>query len=257
MSIVPETLSTIQINNEVEKKTILKMDYTKDDSVSISINSQITTDDSTNTSIRPSSKNEINTIQLFFISTSLLLNNNKSSYVEKEFFTDKEDSAFNLLLLRKKKENKKNEENKEVKEYKKDKPEIKKDKIDIKEEANNNLNNVNISKVKDVNEYKNMQINIEKNKIKNDNYAQAYRRNDFNERPPKVSTLFMHDYGYEKNNIFSHSNDTSGNIKESKKIPNIFFNHLLINKGNNERYIITSLNKRNNGKLLTFIFYAP
>ena len=102
-----------------------------------------------------------------------------------------------------------------------------------------------------------MQINIEKNKIKNDNYTQAYRRNDFNDRPPKVSTLFIHDYDYENKNIFSHSNDTSGNIKESKKIPNIFFNHLLINKENNERYITTSLNKSNKGKLLTFIFYAP
>lgn len=42
-----------------------------------------------------------------------------------------------------------------------------------------------------------------------------------------------------------------------KKIPNIFLNHLLINKNQNKKYIKSSINKRNRGKLLTLIYYSP
>ena len=69
--------------------------------------------------------------------------------------------------------------------------------------------------------------------------------------------LFKQDYDYENKNIFSHSNDTNGIIKESKKVPVVFYNHLLINNENNERYNATSFNNNNNGKILTFIYYAP
>ena len=91
----------------------------------------------------------------------------------------------------------------------------------------------------------------------NDNYTQIYNRNDFVDRPPKISSLFMDNYNYENKNIFSHSNKTGGNIKESKKIPNIFYNHILVNNESNRRYTTISFNKNNHGKLSTILFYTP
>ena len=299
MSSAPEEFSNIQINDETENRPVIKMDYSKNDSISISVNSQITNDNSQNSSVRASRKNKISQIQRSLTST-LLLSNKKTLYIENEFFPEKEDSAFDLLFFSKKnedeenkenkeikedkienkvekiennieiKENKENKENKEIKEVKENNIEIKEtkeNKIEIKkEEIKNNVNNVKISVInnniclkanENCNINKNTQKNIKKNIDKNDNYTQTYSRNDFGEKPPKVSTLFIHDYDYENKNIFSHLNETVGNIIESKKIPNIFYNHLLINKEKNERYITTSLNKNNHGKLLTFLYYAP
>ena len=293
MSSAPEEFSNIQIDDEIENKPIIKMDYTKDDSVSISVNSQNTNDNSQITSVRPSRKNKISKIQRSLTST-LLLSNKKTLYIENEFFPEKEDSAFDLLFFTKKdenketkenednkeiKENKTNQENEDIKKNKENKDEIKDIKIEVKEnkikenrieikekETKINVNNIKINDVnnniciktkENCNVNNNIQQNLKKKNDKSDTYTQTYSRNDFSERPPKVSTLFMHNYDYENKNIFSHSNDTSGNIKESKKIPNVFYNHLLINNESNERYITTSLNKSNHGKLLTFIFYTP
>ena len=296
MSSAPEEFSNIQINDEMENRPVIKMDYSKNDSISISVNSQITNDNSQNSSVRASRRNKISQIQRSLTST-LLLSNRKTLYIENEFFPEKEDSAFDLLFFCKKNEDEENKENKENKEIKEEKTEnkdekienkenntenkeikeikennieikeIKENKIEIKEaEIKNNVNNVKISVVnnniclkanENCNINKNIQKNIKKNIVKNDNYTQTYSRNDFGEKPPKVSTLFIHDYDYENKNIFSHSNETAGDILESKKIPNIFYNHLLINKDKNERYITTSLNKNNHGKLLTFLYYAP
>ena len=162
--------------------------------------------------------------------------------------------------------NKKSRENKEIGDNKK----IKENKMGRKEkEMKKNVNNVNNVKISDVN--KNTYIknsenylvnkknneNIKEKIDKNNNYIQIYNRNNFKDKPPKISTLFIHDYEYENKNIFSHSNDTGGEIKESKKISIVFYNHLLINNENNERYIVTSMNKNNSGKLSTFIFYTP
>ena len=265
MSSAPEEFSNIQINDEIENKPIFKMDNIKDDSISISVNSQITNDNSQNTSNRTTRKNKINEIQHSLTST-LLLSNKKTLYIENEFFPEKEDSAFDLLFFKNKNENEEITENKKDEKNMENKIEVKENKIEIKEEEIKiNVNNIQINNVNKntcLNNYENCNVNksVEKNinkKIdKNDNYSQTYSRNDFSDRPPKVSKLFIHNYNYENKNIFSHSNNICGNIKESKKIPNIFYNHLLINNENNGRYITTSLNKNNNGKLTTFIFYT-
>ena len=260
MCSVPEHFSNIQINDEIENKSINKIDYTKNDS--ISVNSQTTTDKSKNTSFRVSRKNKISEIKCSLTST-LLLSNKKTLYIENEFFPEKEDSAIDLLFFTKKNENKANEESKiEIKE---NKTEIKEKNIEIKEEKiKNKTNNVKITNtnkntcfkiIENCNINENKEKNIKLKINKNDNYTQSYCRNDFSDRPPKISRLFMDNYDYENKNIFSHSNYAYGNIKESKKIPNIFYNHLLINNENNGRYITTSLNKNNYGKLSTFIFY--
>ena len=270
MCSAPEEFSNIQINDEIENKSIFKMDHIKDDSMSISENSQITNDKSQNTST--TRKIKINEIQRS-ITSPLLLSNKKTLYIENEFFPEKEDSAFDLLFFTNKNENdentknNKNEENLENKiEVKENKIEVIENKIEIKEEKIKvNVNNIQINDVnkntclknyENCNVNKSVEKNIKKKIDKNDNYSQTYSRSDFSDRPPKVSKLFIHNYNYENKNIFSHSNNICGNIKESKKIPNIFYNHLLINNENNGRYITTSLNKNNNGKLTTFIFYT-
>ena len=259
MGTTPEGFSNIQINDELENKPNIKISNTKDDSICISENSQITTD-SQNTSIRFPRKNK--NIKIKRSLTSILnLNNRKILNIENEFFPEKEDSA-NLLIFTKKNEN---EENGNENKYNK----IAVAEINIETKGKKNKKDENNIKIKDVNKdnclntiekynaNKNIQINIKKNTDKSGIYTQIYSRNDFCDKPPKVSRLFMDNYDYENKNIFSYSNDTNGIIKESKKIPNVFYNHLLINNENNERYINTSLNKNNNGKLLTFIFYAP
>ena len=259
MSTTPEEFSNIQINDELENKLTTKISNTKDDSICISENSQMT-NDSQNTSIRSPRKKKIVKLQRS-LTSFLCLNNRKILSIENEFFHEKEDSA-SLLFFTKKNENKENRN-----ERKDNKTAIVEINIEIK--GKKNKKDVNNIKIKDVNknyylntiekynENKNIQIKINKKTDKNDNYTQIYSRNDFRDRPPKVSRLFMDNYDYENKNIFSYSNDTDGIIKETKKIPNVFYNHLLISNENNKRYIYTSLNKNNNGKLLTFIFYTP
>ena len=266
-----EFLNT-KINCEKENKAIFKMDCTKDDSI-VSVNSQITSDNSRNNSVKILRKNETNKIRRSLTSI-LFLNNKKILNIKNKFFPEKENSDFDLLIITKKNENNKNEENTEKKiemkenkiEFKENKFEANENKIVYKEVLKNNVNNlknINVNKNtciktnENCNVDKNIQKDIKKKNNKNDNYTQTYCRNDFSDRPPKVSRLFMNNYDYENKNIFSHSNDTCANIKESKKIPHIFYDHLLINNENNESYITTSFNKRNHGKLSTFIFYVP
>ena len=270
MSSEPEKFSNIQINNEIENKPNVKMDHMKDE-ISISINSQITNDNSQNNSIRTSRKNKIYQIQRSFTS-ALLSSNRKSLFIEDEFFPDKEDSAIDLLFFTKKNENQENKENREnieIKEKKNEvnKIEIEENKREVKEEEiKKNVNNVKfcclnkdtyIKKNENIYINKNMHKNIKEKTNKNDNFTQTYNRNDFKDQPLKISSLFLHHYDYENKNIFSYSNNTDGIIEESKKISNAFYNHLLINNEDNKRYITTSLNKNNDGKLSTFIFYAP
>ena len=261
--------SSFEINDKIENKPVIKIPI--DNSISISINSQITIDNSKNISIKDSIKNMICKIKRSRTFT-LFINKKKAFYIGKKILHEKEGTAFNSSTkTRRSKENKKNEGNKEIKEnrieIKENKIEINGNKIEIKEEETNiNINNIKSNNVNkkaniNINENSNVNGNTQKNiKIKiykDDNYTQAYCRNDFCDRPPKISRLFMDNYDYENKNIFSHSNDTNGNIKGSKKIPNIFYNHLLINNVNNEKFINTSLNKRSFGKISTFIFYTP
>ena len=258
-----EKYSNFQMNGEAENKSVYKIAYIKDHSISISINSQVTNNYSKNFSVKASIKNIFNKMQNY-LTTILFLCTKKTLYSDRKVVSKKENRLFDTST--KKYENK---ESKEIKEKieniivdKENKIEINKNKIEFKEETKNYVNNKLINDV-NKNIYSNTieNCNINKNIKKkidiNDNYTQDYNRNDFCDNPPKISKLFMDIYDYKNKNIFSHSNDTSGNIKESKKIPNIFYNHLLINKENNKRYTTTSFNKNNHGKLTTFIFYSP
>ena len=273
MTSAPKGTSNIQINDNLENKNINKMESFKNNSISVSINSQITSYNSQNTFKRSSRKEKINTIQRP-LTPPLFLRSKKAISFKYESFPGKEEGDFDLLFFTKKNENNqrsiKNKENVEDKKIIKNKIEIKEKKIEVKkEQTKNSVNNVNNIKFSDVNKNMNIktsennkvniniQKNIKKKTDKNDNYTQIYSRNDFADRPPKIPSLFLKDYDYENKNIFSHSNDTGGFIIESKKISNVFYNHLLINKKNNKRYIITSLNKKNKGKLLTLLFYTP
>ena len=266
MCLKPEEYSYTQTISEIENKKIIKTDCFKDDSTCISVNSQITANNSRTSSVKILRKNQINKIQNSFTSISFL-SDKRILNLKKKFFPEKESSDFDLLIVSKEKENKENEKIKEMKENKVINIEIKENKDKIKEEdLKKNVNNIKNNFVnrntclktnENYNINKNIQKNIKKGNDINNNYTQTYTRNDFSDKPPKVSRLFMDIYDYESKNIFSHSNGTCGNIKETKKIPNIFYDHLLINNGNKEKYITASLNKRNHGKLSTFIYYAP
>ena len=293
MSTGSEELSNIQINNKIEKKCVTKMPCIKVRSISISLNYIITNNNNNkNSFIKDSIENKISKTKRSLTSI-LIISERKIFKIKRKFFLEKEDNSFDLLFftennkIKENKVNKRNEGNKEIIESIRNKIEIDENRIEIKQkkiEANEkkieiiedkietkkeatkkNVNNIEINDVNKNNylgniDNCNVNTNIKiklKKKIDNDNYTQTYTRNDFSERPPNISPLFIGNYNYENKNIFSHSNNTGGNIKESKKIPNNFYNHLLINNEKNERYITTSLNKNNRGKLSTFIFYAP
>ena len=170
MSSAPEEFSNIQINDETENRPVIKMDYSKNDSISISVNSQITNDNSQISSVRASRKNKISQIQRSLTST-LLLSNKKTLYIENEFFPEKEDSAFDLLFFSKKNEDQENEENKENKEIKDDKTENKEEKIENKENNIENKENKENKEIKEniieIKETKENKIEIKKEEIKN------------------------------------------------------------------------------------------
>ena len=264
MRSTPEEFSNIEINDEPENKPVIKKANYKEDSTSISSNSQFTNDNSKINFSKFSRKNEINDIQRSL--TTLFLSNRITLYVEEEFFPDKKDNTFDITPMTKKNENKKNEEDSKITQNEKGKIEIKINKITVKEDSKNNVNNVkndvlNKNSCMKNNENYNINKNINKDKLKkndkNDYYTQTYCRNDFNNKSLKIPDLFKQNYDYKNENNFSHSNDTYGIIKEPKKVPNVFYNHLLLNNKNNERFTTISFNKNIKGKVVTFIFYAP
>lgn len=80
------------------------------------------------------------------------------------------------------------------------------------------------------------------NSDKDEDYTQTYNKNDFNEQPPKVSLLFSHEFNL-----------------DNKKIPNIFYEHMFINKNKKEKkkYKRVTTSERNENKLVTIIYYSP
>ena len=235
MASIPEEIQNTQLN-ELENKSLSKMDSSKSYSSSKSINPQNTADSSENNSIKSSGTNKISKTQRSLTPT-IALKSSKNLYIKFEFFPENG-------------KNKKVEKKTEAK----------------KEETTKNENSIKISDSnKDTNlktkESRNININIQKdvNKKRNqsNDYTQVYSRNDFKDKPPKIPGLYIQKYNYENENDFSYSNDTSGIIKESKKLQNVFYNHLVISNKRNERYTTVSINKRNKGKLLKFIYYAP
>ena len=266
MSLTPYDFSKVQTNSQIGNKKVLKTCCFKDDSTCISINSQIINNNLRSNSVKVLRTNQINKIQ-HFLTSILFLSEKRILNKKDKFFHEKENGDFDFLIFSKKNKSKEKVKTKEIKENKKIKIEINENKNKIKEEnSKKNINNVNNKIVnkniclktnENYNLNKNIQKDIKKDNDKNNNnYVQAYTKDDFSDKPPKVSKLFLDIYDYENKNIFSHSNDNCGNIKETKKIPIIFYNHLLINNRNNERYITSSLNKRSHGKLSTFLYYT-
>ena len=201
-------------------------------------------------------------------------------YIENEFFSEKEESAFDLLMYKndvnvnnnnevKTNENKSEaiEKNEKVESSEKKETEFKINEIqnvefkkneNKKEEIDKKIeeNKITENNIKD-NSKKVMNKSNKKNKNDNE-YTQTFSRNDFKDKPPKVSNLFFYEFNYENTNVFSHLNDSYGKINESKKVPNIFYNHLLNHKENiGNRYVLTSISKRNYEKVLTYLYYAP
>ena len=227
------------------------------------------TDDNTKNTINQlSRKIETKEIPRSF-SSNLIFSRKNILYVEEEFFADKEESALDLIFIPKEDENETPKEE-TICEKNNEKTEDKKEEIKVEindekeknEVIEKNVNNIkvekNLNSIKIVNN-----INIKNNDAKNtkkridDVYSQNYSRKDFKDKPPNISSLYLHDYDYENKNIFSYSNETNGNINEEKKVPNIFYNHLLTNKTNGKINITTSMNQRHLEKLVTFVYYMP
>ena len=200
MNFAREELSNIRMSNEKENKSITKIYYNKNDSISISVKSQITIGSSRVISVRPSRKNNINRIQ-HSLSSTFLLSSKNTLYIKNKLFPNKDNNDFYLLFLTEKNENKVKEEkkevkhNKEAKEDKENKHEIKENKIDIKEEGikNNNINNIKanelnknacLKNVENNSTNKNLKINIDMKRGEKKNYMQIYNRNDLSGRLP-------------------------------------------------------------------------
>ena len=134
----------------------------------------------------------------------------------------------------------------------------------FKEKNNNSENNKNSKKTNEID--KNIKNLIDKKqetkKLIND-YCQTYDRSDFAEQPPSVSVLFLHDYNYKNEKNFVSVNNTVGKISGASKIPNVFYNHLMVTKNiknvNNKEIssCCTSVTKRCKEKLLSIIYYSP
>ena len=237
----------------------------------------MTGENTKNTNYETSRKIETREIPRSF-SENLIYSRKNTLFIEDEFFADKEESALDIIFFPKdddeieekkeetingknydKIEDKKKEIKVEMEDEKIKKEEKNEEKKEIKKEERKEVIE-NVQKIKNVNNINN--VNTINNltiisKKKSEEYSQNYSRKDFKDRPPSISSLFLHEYNYENKNIFSHSNETNGDINEKEMIPNIFYNHLLINKTKGRINVTTSMNQRNLEKLLTVIYYIP
>ena len=103
--------------------------------------------------------------------------------------------------------------------------------------------------------------NIKNEKIKRiEIFGQDFSLKGFKRSPPKLPSLFSHKYNLKNQKILHKINESFGELNRSN-IPNIFYNHLIIDENN-----ITSINKckyyrisivqRNKNKLLNIIYYS-
>ena len=113
------------------------------------------------------------------------------------------------------------------------------------ETAKNNVANKNIDNC--------IQVSIKENSS-----FRTFDVNNLNKKPPNVSKLYLNNYKYENENDFSCLNNTLGKLKKNKRVPNIFYNHLIVCSQFNDdkKYSRTSTNKRYHGKVLTIIYYS-
>ena len=82
------------------------------------------------------------------------------------------------------------------------------------------------------------------------------------ESATKSPELFSHFFDFVNNNTLLKENEVFGKLNRDK-IPNIFYNHLLISENNKSfsrnkcKYHKVSVTHRNKKKLLTIIYYSP
>jgi hypothetical protein len=102
-------------------------------------------------------------------------------------------------------------------------------------------------------------INNKKNK-KRELYGQDLGLKNMKTSPPKGPELFLHIYNLKNRDILFKNNETVG-ILNKGNIPNVYFNHLMIDEkyvifNNKCKYNRISLTQRNKNKLLTIIYYS-
>jgi hypothetical protein len=144
-------------------------------------------------------------------------------------------------------------------------------KKDERESKNHNIKNENKKETKD--NKSNIIKRLDKRKIFNhindkelvkttlDNYGQDQKSVEYmKEYPPKMPDLFDHAYNlYNKDCLIKNR---TINILDKGRIPNVFYNHLMVNINNKIsknkcKYISSSITQRNKKKLITFIYYSP
>lgn len=236
-SVFGEKLNIQSTNYIPENRT--KINSIKKEPLSISVNSQKTNDKSTNC-IQGFSR-KISTKKFYrSLSVNILSLNKKSLFIEQEFTIKKDDSEY-VLIFKKNTEKNKNVNNMKQNNVRKDEENLK----TIVYKKSENINNSVYCK----------ELSDEK---KNHLFNQIYIKNYFCINPPKVSDLFLHDFIYENKSI-SSINDTYGDLNENKKIPHIFYRHLLLNTKPNKKtnYLKLSTNQRFHGKVLTLLYYKP
>ena len=144
-------------------------------------------------------------------------------------------------------------------------------KKDEKESKNQNVKNETKKEIKD--NKSNIIKRLDKRKMFNhikdkelaktalDMYGQDQKSVDYmKEYPPKMPDLFDHIYNiYNKDCLIKNK---TLSILDKDIIPNVFYNHLMINVNNKIlknrcKYISSSITQRNKKKLITFIYYSP
>lgn len=81
------------------------------------------------------------------------------------------------------------------------------------------------------------------------------------EKPPIKPELFSHLYIFNNKKTLCKENENFL-IKQKGRIPNVFYNHFLINNNiynfdNKYNYNKISMTQRNKNKLITIIYYTP
>ena len=225
-----ETYSNIQINDVSKTKGNVSNSLsisTKDEIVSISGSTLKTSNDS--------QKNQIITIKKTnkekrrTLTPGKLFSKKFVIFTEQEFSLYKEKSALNLIHLTK--INKISDKNKNA---------LKNNEID------KNIKNIAEKKQEDK-----KKVNV---------YHQTFSRSDFAEKAPSIPGLYLHVYNFKNKNCFSCVNNTIGKINESDKIPNIYYNHLIIQNSiniNDISFCCTSVSKRYKKKLSYIVYYSP
>ena len=105
---------------------------------------------------------------------------------------------------------------------------------------------------------KNIKHNIIKKIEKLDLFSQNKNISCMIERPPKIPSLYEHDYNLQSKKL----GEVYGELNK-ETVPIIFYNHLMVDKNNKKftdnkkTYFKSSITHRNKKKMLTIIYYSP